>query len=117
MWLTHKAHKSFSLLSVMRSAAVIAALLAAPALADTLSFTAWKAAFGKTYATADEYVHRFLFGAHTVGYVEVCPILLLNWLRLFLSPVCILFFRMLPWMAWRTVLSAPHEVPPRLSRS
>ncbi len=38
----------------MRAAVVIAAMLAAPALADTLSFTAWKAAFGKEYATADE---------------------------------------------------------------
>jgi hypothetical protein len=42
----------------MRSAAVLA-LLAAPALADPLSFTAWKAAHGKTY-TADEYVLRLL---------------------------------------------------------
>jgi hypothetical protein len=41
----------------MRAAAVIAALLAAPALADTLSFTAWKAAFGKSYSTSDEYAH------------------------------------------------------------
>ena len=40
----------------MRAAVVMLAMLAAPALADTLSFTAWKAAHGKAYATADEYV-------------------------------------------------------------